>query len=91
MALNCNQLKSIECNYSLVLSEDKQIEDLLSPLRQFKRLKRLRLRFLTDFETNPYSDSDSDSDQSAQSSWRQSSSRTLDIGYRQSNQSHGSI
>ena len=63
MALNCNQLKSIECNYSLVLNEDKQIEELLSPLRQFKRLKRLRLRFLTHFETNGYSDFDSDSEQ----------------------------
>ena len=63
MAPNCNQLKSIECNYNLVLNEDKQIEDLLSPLRQFKRLKRLRLKFLTDFETKPYSDSDSDSEQ----------------------------
>ena len=51
IALNCNQLKSIECNYSLVLSEDQQNEDLLSPLRQFKRLKRLRLTFLTHFET----------------------------------------
>ena len=48
LALNCKQLKSIECPIVLRISKFTTIQELLSPLRQFKQLRRLKLNFIGD-------------------------------------------
>ena len=48
LALNCKQLKSIECFIVLRMSKFTTIQDLLSPLRQFKQLRRLKINFIVD-------------------------------------------
>ena len=54
LALNCKHLKSIECCIVLRMSKFTTIRELLTPLRQFKQLRRLELYFFgDDFMMNP--------------------------------------
>ena len=52
LALICKQLKSIECSIVLRISKFTTIRELLSPLRQFKQLRRLKINFTGDNHDN---------------------------------------
>ena len=46
MSVNCSQLKSIDCRLNTYSNNYYKINELMSPLKQFKHLKKLKLNFV---------------------------------------------
>ena len=50
LANNCQKLKSIECGFDIVSKDVSNLRQLLSPLKAFKGLKRMKLVFNLDID-----------------------------------------